>query len=185
MNALTRRSVLLGATFLTACLSIRDPVPGVFGFGDVFSVTLTRTWSDFSPEAPNVRLLSLNGPTIDRLYLAALRSGDGLAPRVPARDALANFSMETATTFVVESLTKLGYRAPAITTAEARPFGGAGGVRVTIATKTGDGLLIDGEARLCVHNKRLCVMLHLAAREHYFAATSPDAQAVMDSVQLL
>lgn len=186
MSALTRRSALAGALGLAACASLRDPVPGRYRIAGTFEVTLERVWSDFtSEEARSQRLISLNGPTIDRLYLAALKTDEGLHRRVKAASRTRALSVDDATDFVAKSVEALGYAKPVITRAATHPFGGAPGVRVALATSTGDGLLIDGEARLAAHAGRLCVILHLAAREHYFAATTPAAQATMESVRLL
>lgn len=186
MSALTRRGALLGALGLAACASLRDPAPGPYRIAGTFEVTLDRVWSDFTPEdARSLRLLSLNGPAIDRLYLGAFRANEGLARRVKAGARAQALSTDAAAQFIDESVRALGYAPPVMTDAAAHPFGEAPGARATLTTKTGDGLLIDGEARLAAHAGRLCVMLHLAAHEYYFAATAPAVHAAMDSVRLL
>lgn len=186
MSALTRRAAVLGALGLTACASLRDPAPGQYRIAGAFEVTLERVWSDFTPEdARSMRLLSLHGLTIDRLYLGAFRANEGLARRVKAGARAQALSIDDATQFIVESVRALGYAAPDIANAAAHPFGDAPGARITLTTRTGDGLSVDGEARLTAHAGRLCVILHLAAREHYFAATTPAVQATMNSARLL
>ncbi len=186
MNAMTRRSALFcGFGALTACVSTPNPAPGKYRMRDVFEVTFARHWSDFTTDqARGVRLLSLNGPSLDRLYLAALRPDEGLSQRVIAGKRATEISTDVAAAFIAESIDALGFEKPEVSAAP-HPFGGADGARVTIATRTRNGLLFDGEARLAAHGGRLCVILHIAAREHYFAATQPDALAVMESVRLL
>lgn len=186
MSAVTRRGALLSAMgALGACASMRDPAPGVLRIGGAYEVTLTREWSDFTPDnARNMRLLSLNGPALDRLYLAALKKDERLVRKVTAGERVTTLPHDDAIDFIARSVDGLGYEAPQIEAMATYAFGVADGWRMTLQTETGDGLLISGQARMAAHAGRLCVALHLAAREHYHEATRADAEALMASIVL-
>jgi hypothetical protein len=187
--ALTRRATLGGGLLaLAACASMRDPAPGVLRIGSGFDVTLTRVWSDFTPpDARAMRLISIDGPTLNRLYLAGgLRPGEGLAARKSQdRQAFhAGMSDEDLIAFVRDSVDALGFARPETASVRAAKFGAADGLRIDMETRTGDGLEFSATALIAEHAGRLNVILYLAAKEHYYAATLPDVEAIMASAVL-
>lgn len=189
MTVLTRRAALGGGLALvSACASMRDPAPGVFRVGSGLSVTLGRVWSDFTPSsARKMHLLSLNGLTLDRLYLAAgLSPGEGLTakPRASAQAFHAGMSPDELVAFIADSVDSLGYARPDISDVQPAKLGAADGLCMTIATRTGDGLEFTGLALVAERAGKLNVILYLAAREHYFAAALPDVEAIMASAVL-
>jgi len=167
---------------------MRDPEPGPFRVGSGLSVTLTRVWSDFTPSsARKMRLLSLNGLTLDRLYLAGgLSPGEGLTAksRVGAQAFHAGMSPDELIAFITDSVDSLGYARPDIRDVRPAKLGAADGLRMTMATRTGDGLAFSGLALIAERAGELFVILYLAAREHYFATALPDVEAVMASAAL-
>ncbi len=184
---IARRTLLLSAFAIAGCASMRDPAPGAFRVGDGLSVQLDRVRSDFTPSgARKLRLLSQNGPTLDRLYLVGgLKPGEGLTNR--PRGAGVYKSTSTAEylhAFIVASVDALGFTAPALSNDRPAPFGGADGWRLDIATATGDGLAFSGTALYAQKGGRLSVILYLAATEHYFAAGLPSDEAIMASATL-
>jgi hypothetical protein len=174
-----RRLVLLGPLALAACASLRDPAPGQFRIGGRFSVTLHRTWSDFTPDnARGYRLISINGPALDRLYLVAgLRADWDLSHRPLA------FSGDRADLGgrIAALVVTLGYEAPVIMEMRAALFAGAEGARVAFTTTAGAGLAFAGVAFAAERDGLLDLGLFIAAREHYFAAVLRDAEATMVS----
>ena len=189
MIAVTRRATLGGALLaLSACASMRDPAPGVLRIGSGFDVTLTRVWSDFTPsDARGMRLISIDGPTLNRLYLAGgLKPGEGLSARKPESHAPfhAGMSREDLIAFVLDSVDALGFARPETASAHAAKFGAADGLRIDMETRTGDGLEFSATALIAEHAGRLNVIRYLAAREHYYAATLPDVEAIMASAVL-
>lgn len=182
-----RRTLLVSALAAAGCASMRDPAPGPFRVGDGLSVQLDRTWSDFTPPgARKLRLLSQNGPTLDRLYLVGgLEDGEGLANRQRGAAVFnATSADEDLSAFIAASVDALGYIAPVVSNHRPARFGAATGWRIDIATATGDGLAFSSSALYARHNGRLSVILYLAATEHYFAAGLPGAEAIMASAAL-
>lgn len=189
MSAVTRRAALGGGLLaLSGCASMRDPAPGTLRIGSAFDVTLTRRWSDFTPSnARKLRLLSIDGPTLNRLYLAGgLLPGEGLVTRKSRRGQAfhAAMSPEELTAFVVDAVDALGFTRPATASTRPAKFGVADGLRIDMLTNTGDGLEFGATALTAEHAGRLNVILYLAAKEHYYAATLPDVEAIMASAVL-
>lgn len=189
MSRLTRRAALCGGLLaLPACASMRDPAPGAFRIGAAYDVALTRVWSDFTPSgARKYRLLSIDGPALNRLYLAGgIRPGEGLAAR-KSRNYHAfhpDMSQDELSAFVVDAVDGLGFASPKPISVRPATFGGADALRIDIQTQTGDGLAFLGTALIAEHSGTLSVILYLGATEHYYAATLPDVEAIMASVVL-
>lgn len=184
-----RRTVLLAALALPGCASFRDPVAGDFRVGSGFVVTLAQDWSDFSGSRPHfVRLLSRNGIALDRLYLARdLSDLEGLQRR-PRKDAPrihAGMSDAELSAYVAHCVDASGYTAPQITGMRPQAFGVARGLRLDLATRTGDGLDIGGAALAIEREGKVQLILFLAAREHYFGTLLPEIEAIMASAVLL
>lgn len=184
---IARRTLLFGTLVAAGCASMRDPAPGMFRVGDGLSVQLDRVWSDFTPSgARNLRLLSQNGPALDRLYLAGgLTHGEGMTNRpknAAAFDATAGG--EVLASFVAANVDALGFAPPTLSSVRPAPFGAVTGQRLDIATSTGDGLAFTGTALVARKESRVSVILFLAAHEHYFAAGLPAVEAIMASAAL-
>ncbi len=87
----TRRWVLaaaIGGLLVTGCAAGGRLIePGPYE-GTAFNVNVTRQWSDVTfllmPRPQNVRLLSIDGPNLNRLYIAGLEPSQSLVrPRDP------------------------------------------------------------------------------------------------------
>jgi hypothetical protein len=84
--------------------------------------------------------------------------------------------------FVVDSVAMIGYQTPEATNLRPAKFGDTDGVRFEIVTRTSRGLLIDSTALVAQRAGRLHLMLFLAPREHYYAATLPEVEKIFASV---
>ncbi|WP_091735638.1 hypothetical protein [Phenylobacterium immobile] len=188
MNRLALASALALSVALAGCETIAEAPAGPFAMGDGKAVTLHRAWSDVSILSPQrqkkVRLLSIDGPALNLLYLAqGLAPGEGLlkpaskAERVPVYRA--DMSPNELVEFVTDSLSALGYEKAQ--TSKLRPgrLVGADGLRMDIAAYTQDGLEISGLGQISEAGGKLYVALYLAPTEHYFAATLPDVDAML------
>jgi len=176
---------------LTACVSIKAVPAGPYASGG-HQVTLGKTWADFSPfsGAPKtVKLLTIDGPLLNRLYIIdGLKSGEFIVK--PARKEQPTPTWRPGMTpveqveFVTDSVSALGYQR--VETDELRPIkmGASDGLRVNIAAKTAGGLDIAGVAQLTEVGDRLYVILYLAPAEHYFGATQGEVEAVMNSARV-
>jgi hypothetical protein len=186
---IARRTLLLAAFALPGCASFRDPAAGDFQVGSGFVVSLARDWTDFSGSRPHfVRLLSRNGIALDRLYLARdLSNLEGLRGRVrkDAPHIHAGMSDTELAAYIAHCVDASGYTAPQITDTRPQAFGAARGLRLDLATRTGDGLDIGGAALATERDGKVQLILFLAAREHYFAALLPEVEAIMSSAVLL
>ncbi len=187
-------AIAMGAALmlsLAACVSVTSAPAGAFKVGTTsYQVTLGQEWSDISQimlaRPKNVRLLSLDGPSLNRLYLT-----DGLAPgdflvKPAAKDKPTptyqkGMSPSELVEFVADSVSALDYQK--VETSGLRPtkLAGADGLRFDLKGKTREGLEISGTAAVLDAGGKLYVILYLAPQEHYFQATLPEVEAVMRS----
>lgn len=190
---MTRVTPFLAITLaltLSACASITLAPAGAYKVGSA-TVALDRNWSDLSPvmagQPKHVRLLSIDGPLLNRLYLTdGLKPGDFIV-RPARREATtpvyqADMSVTEQVEFVADSVTALDYQR--VETSGLRPVEIAGerGVRFDIQAQTSEGLDIKGLGQAVRRGDRLYVAIYLAPAEHYFAASRASAEAVMDSL---
>lgn len=177
---------------LSACATVTSAPAGPYAVG-AHSVTLGREWSDISVIMPgrpkNVRLLSIDGPYLNRLYVAdGLKSGEFLVkPIAKERPTPVWRSGMTPTEqieFIADSVAALDYQR--VETANPRPadVGGVQGLKVDLSAKTADGLDISGVAQAAESGDRLFVILYLAPTEHYFAAQKSEVEKVMASARI-
>jgi hypothetical protein len=187
----TRRALLLGAAgasaLLAGCASGRL-VSGPFENAGA-TVTLSREWSDItfllpSPRPRNVKMLSIDGPLLNRLYIAALRPGDSLLrpadPDTPRPTYQSDMSDSELVEFVIDCIAQ-EYQNPEAAALRPQNMGAAPGVRFDIATRTAEGLEISGTALVARQGEHLHVLLFLAPTEHYYAALLPDVDAIFAS----
>jgi hypothetical protein len=189
----TRRGLLLGAasaTLLAGCAA------GGLVSGQVqnagASVTLAREWSDITfllptPRPRDVKMLSIDGPLLNRLYLAAVRPGESLL-RPSDRDTprptyQADMSDSELVEFVIDCVAQ-EYQNPEASALRPQNMGAAPGIRFDIATRTAEGLDISGTALVARHGERLHLLLFLAPTEHYYSALLPDVEAIFSSATI-
>ncbi len=176
------------AVALSACSPITLAPAGAYRVGSGHSVTLDRPWNDVSGvwagRPPKVRLLTLDGPQLNRLYLTeGLTEGDAIA-RVQRREAHAAvyadaMSVTEQVEFIAESVGALGYER--VTTSGVRPVtvDGERAVRFDIEAATSEGLNIRGIGQAAKRNGKLFVAIYLAPAEHYFEAARVSAETAM------
>lgn len=187
-----RRTIIaLFCALLTACTGGSKLVTGPYATGQGgFTVTLGRSWSDITSlmgnRARNVHLLSIDGPFLNRLYLAgALRPGEFIVkparPETPTPTFRADMSDTEIVEFVTDSVAALGYQRPE--TANLRPatLAAAPGVRFELTTQSTEGLNYSGTALVSRAGDRLNVLLYLAPSEHYYDAYLPEVEQVFAS----
>ncbi len=179
---------------IAACASIADAPVGAFKVGESgYHVTLGREWADISQimvaRPKNVRLLSLDGPLLNRLYLSdGLTSGQflvkPLAKDKPTPTYQKGMSPTELVEFVSDSVAALDYQR--VETAGLRPVKlvGAEGLRFDLKAKTREGLEIAGTAAVAESGGKLYVILYLAPAEHYYKATLGDVEGVISSASL-
>lgn len=175
---------------LAGCAAI-TPVPaGPVALGGGHQVSLGREWSDISAIVPqrmkNVRLLTIDGPLLNRLYLAeGLAPGEGLIKSVSREHAAPAFHADMSATELVEFLSDstaaLGYQR--VTTSHLRPakVGAQTAYRVDLQAQTESGLQLSGTAQMAVLNGKLYLILYLAPSEYYYGATLPEVEGIMRS----
>jgi hypothetical protein len=153
-------------------------------------LVLGRQWSDVSAIMPlrakNVRILTIDGPLLNRLYLAeGLGAGEGLlkaaSKEQPAPTFQAKMSPNELVEFVSESVASMGYQR--VSTKKLRPakVGRTVAYRFDLEAQTESGLQLQGTAQVAVVEGKLYVVLYVAPAEHYFAATLPEVEGVMAS----
>ena len=189
----TRRGLLLGAA---SALLLAGCATGGLVSGQVqnagASVTLSREWSDItfllpSPRPRDMKMLSIDGPLLNRLYLAAVRPGESLL-RPSDRDTPrptyeADMSDSELVEFVIDCIAQ-EYQNPEAGALRPQNMGAAPGIRFDISTRTAEGLDISGTALVARHGDRLQMLLFLAPTEHYYSALLPDVEAIFSSATI-
>jgi hypothetical protein len=177
---------------LSACVSVTSAPAGPYKIGTA-TVTLGHEWSDISAimfaRPAKVRLLSMDGPLLNRLYVT-----DGLAPgefmvkpaakERPTPTYRAGMAPTELVEFVTDSVAALDYQR--VETDNLRPakVGSADGLRFDLKAKTKEGLDISGAAQVAEVGGKLYVVLFLAPSEHYYAAELPEVETVLGSVKV-
>lgn len=193
MKALRAILPALAALSLAACATITPAPAGPLKVGSGANVTLGRQWSDISLVMPGrhkkVRVLSIDGPLLNRLYLTdGLAPGDylikPLAKERPMPLVRADMSATERMEFVTDSISAMDYQRVALAKPRPAKLGAASGVRFDVSAQTAEGLEIKGVATVAEIGGKIYVILYLAPAEHYFAATLPEAEAVMASARV-
>ena len=186
--------VLLAALVLSSCASVVLAPAGPHAVGKGQQVTLGRDWTDMSvaisPPAKKVRLLTIDGPLLNRLYLteglgAGERLGMSYDKQKPTPAVRAGMSATERIEFVSDSVAALGYLR--VETARPRPakVGEAAAIRFDLDAQTSDGLDIRGTALVAEQGGKLYVILYLAPAEHYFQANLGEVEAIMASARIV
>ncbi|MBX9576094.1 MAG: hypothetical protein K2X07_10695 [Caulobacteraceae bacterium] len=179
------------ATSLSACASITLAPVGAFEVGGGASVQLDRAWNDVSgvwtDRPKKVRLLSLDGPLLNRLYLTeGLIDGDVMvrSPRRESRTPVyaSSMSVNEQVEFVAQSLALLGYER--VETSGLRPVevSGVRGARFDVVAQTSGGLQVKGIGQVVRAGEKLYVALYVAPAEHYFDASKGSAEQAMTTL---
>jgi hypothetical protein len=185
-------AVSLLAIGLAACATITAVPAGPLSVKNEYSVTLGRMWSDVSVvlpgRQPKVRVLSLDGPFLNRLYVSqGLSAGEGLLKTVhkeqPMPAVRAGMSASERMEFVADSMSAMGYQK--VETAHPQPakFGADNAVRFDLTAVTPAGLEMKGTALIAEAGGKIYVILYIAPGEHYFEASLPEVEQVMASVR--
>jgi hypothetical protein len=179
------------ALALTACVSVTSAPAGPYKVGSA-QVTLGHEWSDISAimyaRPAKVRLLSMDGPLLNRLYVT-----DGLAPgefmvkpmakERPTPTYRSGMSPTELVEFVSDSVAALDYQR--VETDNLRParFGDGDAFRVDLKAKSKEGLDVSATALIAEKAGKLYVVLYIAPTEHYYAAELPEIETVIGSVK--
>lgn len=183
---------LVATSLLAGCAGITKAPAGPAKVGST-QVTLGRDWSDVSAlmvgRSKKVRLLSLDGPLLNRLYVSdGLTPGDYLVKPVakerPTPVVRADMSVSERIEFVVDSVSAMGFQRVEAGKPRPAPVGGHPGVRFDLTAKTSEGLDLAGSALAAEAGGKTYVVIYLAAAEHYYAANLSEVESIMASAQL-
>lgn len=184
-------AVLAAGALLASCTSVSLAPAGPYSVGGGATVQLDRAWNDASaiwPDRPKkVKMLTLDGPALNRLYLTeGLVEGDVMA-RSPRRESRTpvysnSMTMTEQVEFVSQSLSALGLER--VETSGLRPVEAAGerGARFDISASNPGGLRISGLGQVIHRQDRLYVAVYLAPTEHYFEASRASAEQAMQTL---
>lgn len=176
---------------LGACASISNVPAGPMKVGSA-EVTLGRDWSDISTimtgSVKKVRVLSIDGPLLNRLYVTdGLSAGEALI-KAPSKDKPTptlrdGMNSSERMEFVADSVAAMGYQR--VETQRPRParFGDAPAVRFDISARTEEGLDVLGTAMAAETGKKSYFVLYLAPAEHYYQASLPEVEKVIASAR--
>jgi len=192
MRLLTTVLIACAATALAGCAAVTPAPAGPFKVGQA-QVTLGRTWSNVSGvlpgRTPKVRVLSIDGPLLNRVYIT-----DGLSPGQPLIKAVAKekptpviragMSSAERIEFVTDSIAALNYQRVEASNPRPAQIGAQSAVRFDIDARTPEGLDIKGTALTAEAGGKTYVVLYLAPAEHYFQATLPEVEQLIASLRL-
>lgn len=194
MTRFSCAALVAAALVMTACAPIAMAPAGPYKVGKGASTTLDRNWNDISQlmlgQPKTVRLLSVDGPLLNRLYLSdGLGEGDAFVRPVRSREATtpvyrADMGFSEQVEFIADSVTALGYEHVASSAVRPIAVSDTRGVRFEISAETKEGLEIKGFGQAVAKNGRLYVAVYLAPAEHYFDATRGNAEAAMNGLVL-
>ena len=118
MTKIVRSLLVAGLLGLSACSSVTSAPAGPYKLGAA-QVSLGRQWSDLSAITPNrvkrLRVLSIDGPLLNTLYLTeGLSVGEALV-RAPSKErptprVRAGMTSSERIEFVTESVAAMGYQ---------------------------------------------------------------------------
>jgi len=174
---------------LAACASPTLVKPGPFQVGTT-QVQVGREWSDISVIMPDgtkkVRLLSVDGPLLNRLYITdTLSPGDiFLRPRArekPTPVFREGMSPSERMEFVTDNVSAMGFQRVERRNPKPARYLGQPAIRFEIAAQTAEGLDVSGLSVVTSTGDRIRIVLYLAPSEHYFAKYLPDVEAVIQS----
>lgn len=184
----TRRGVLtaaLSGVVVAGCASSSGLRSGAYTNVGTFNITLPREWSDITFMLPNrprhMRMLSIDGPLLNRLYLASLEPGESLLrPRdrdTPRPTYRADMSDNELVEFVTDCVA-VEYQSPEAGALRPQTFAGQPGVRFDLTAQTAEGLNISGTSLVARASDRLHMLLFLAPSEHYYGAMLPEIETI-------
>ena len=194
---ITRRAalwgVVAGAAALSSCATSTLAPQGPYVANGAFRVTLQRPWSDLTnylmPRPPGVRMLSIDGPMLNRLYLATIEPGGSLVRPADRDTPRPTYRSDMGDTEIVEFITDcvaVEFQSPEASALRPQNFGALPGVRFDLSTRTESGLDIGGAALAARGAEdKLHLILYLAPREHYYARLLPDGEAAFASATLV
>ncbi len=187
------------ALLLGACATGPTLAPkGAFASGKD-TVTLDRDWSLYpaglimTGMGPKTKLLTLDGPLLNRLYVSDGLGADdplfisptkGDSSSNPAPRGKANMSLSEQIEYVATAIGTLDYQKVQTSAPKPVTVGGAKGVRFEITAKTSDGLNVHGLAQAVSKGGLNYYVVYLAPDNHYYNASLPAVQAAMDGQKL-
>ena len=176
---------------MAACVSITE-VSGPYKVGNS-TYTLDRSWNDMtSVTTPQkgVRLLSLDGPKLNGLYLSqGLKEGEFLARPNSRRERntpswRADMGLSEQIEFVRDSVEAYGYERVQTTSPRPVTLSGQRGIRFDVDGVTTEGLKIKGYGQIVTKDSLAYVAIYLAPEEHFYPESRANALAAMDSLAL-
>ncbi|MDV6329843.1 hypothetical protein [Asticcacaulis sp. 201] len=186
------------AVLLTGCASGPPLVPaGKMSVASKYSVTLDRNWADVSKlffrRAPKVRILSIDGVLLNRLYVSdgltfvdplMVNAMRGDTKNSPAPRGKLNMSLSEQMEFVSSSLATMDYLKVETSNPKPVTISGAKGVRFEFTARTAEGLNLHGLAQAVSDKGLNYYIVYIAPEEHYYAANLKNVVATMDSANL-
>lgn len=189
-------ALTLAVVLLSGCSAVVLAPKGHLAVGST-SVTLSRDWTDISKlyyqRAKKVKILSLDGPDLNRLFISeGLSSKDPLMVHpqrgdrksAPAPRGKANMSFQEHIELVSTSLAVIDLQQ--VTTSSPKPvdLNGTRAVRFDITAKTSEGLDLKGIAQAASKGGLNYYIVYIAPTEHYYGAALNDVLATMNSAKL-
>jgi hypothetical protein len=184
------RTVVAGLTMagLAGCASI-DRVPaGPVALAKGQSVTLQTDWADVTPVTPQkqsgVRVLSIDGPALNRLYLIqGLPPGKGLIRRTAKEKPVPVFRTDMSplelVEFVADSVAAAGFQRLETTNLRPGHFGATDALRFDLNAVTPSGLDVSGTSQVAISDGKLVGAVFIAPSEHYFQTLMPQVEAIL------
>jgi hypothetical protein len=193
-RTLRRTSQLVASIFmfglLSGCISIPNVPSGPFVVGPDYTLNLGRNWSNITPIspglAPQVKVFSVDGPLLNRLYVAGgLAANEGLfrkQSKEKTRPVLkANMTGSDQIEFLRESVTALDFRNVEVVQPRPASLSGRPAIRVNLTARTVEGLEVSGTGIIQKAGERYNLLIFVAPREHYFGSLTSEINLMTGS----
>lgn len=183
----------LASLCIAACAVIPEAPVGAYSVGKSYQINLIQPWNDVSlimtARPAKVRLLSLDGPLLNRLYLTdGLMPGDFMvkpaAKERPTPVYRKAMSANERVEFVSDSVAALDYRNIQTTALRPGKFGTHSALRFDLTAQTSEGLDMSGTALISEIEGKAYVLVFLAPREHYYGAQQAEVEDIFNSIKL-
>lgn len=182
-------AAVASGVLLAGCAAISSVPAGPAKIGSA-QVTLGREWSDVSAlmngRSKKVRLLTIDGPLLNRLYISdGLSVGDHLvkpaAKERPTPVIRADMSVSERIEFVIDSISAMDFQRVEASRPRPAKLDQNAAVRFDVTAKTKEGLEVRGTALSAEVKGKTYVVIYLAPTEHYYEATLPEIESIMAS----
>lgn len=183
---------LIATLGLQACTTVTLAPAGPYKAGANTTYSLGQPWNDygmFGGQSKGVRLLTLDGPLLNRLYLSeGIKDGGSIQKSFVKERPTPVYRKGSSATelveFVADSVEAMGYEGVETSGIRRAEVAGRQGIQFDLMGRTPNGLNIKGLGQVLEVDGLLYVALYLAPEEHYFEANLSEVKGILASLRI-